>query len=296
MSIPIQTKGVPPPPDGHDADEAVVHAILELTSPGSEARVRELVDAGLAETRPARSISFGRVLGRRALWPTAIAASLLLAFAGAFLLVPQRAGANAIVQLNRAVAALSATRDRVYDFTMSPQEPSGKIVTSISGTITARGRMFRVEFIGPFGGTVRMGFDGTTYWVQPPAPPLGPNRSASPPVFTGDGRIFERILRVRADEADALCIQTALERLRDGFDLRVAPSTDANNPGLLLVANRTTAPALRADHVEALIDPDTGLVRSVKQHWTEPARDLMVTWREDVDLDVKAYAPPKSPP
>lgn len=234
---------------------------------------------------------------RRVWWASlaTLAAAIML---GLLFLSPEVGSKTALAAVERSLQAAAQDVDRRYAIFVTqstataPNEKNfapeaHKFATDPSPiTLTVRGaRRFLWEQRVALG-TMRVGSNGEEYWMVP---------SVGPVMVAAEGSLIERLLSEKQLSTPILTMTTALEWLRDRYELENLPDEDLMSPenaGIRVHCEhirgrlRNTEEILKPDKIEFWSDRDTGVVHRLKAHWPNNAK---FKWRQ---VDVRLQPTP----
>lgn len=221
----------------------------------------------------------------------AMAASLAaLIIVGVILLSPQAGPKTAMAAVEQSLKAAAQDVDRRYHIQMT----TANDVSLPPIMLTVRGsNQFVWEQPMPRG-TLQAGSNGKEFWVVP---------AVGPVMIAAEGSRLERLLAERQDSTPILHLATALEWLRDRYDLELLPEEDISIESSSQPVRcthyrgslRNHGELLQPETMEIWSDRNTGVVQRMRLTWPalmksgvhqaelqiqQPPRDLPADWYE----------------
>lgn len=196
-------------------DQLWLNSLLtQMLNPGQaaqrEALIQRVMAALPAEPQAAATAGGGRSrsLQRRS-WLATVASLAALFFIGIYLFAPQAGPKTALAAVEHSLQAAAEDVDRQYQIQMTREDGIQRppIQLSVRG-----GKNFVWEQIVPHG-VIRVGSNGRDVWM---VPVLGP-------VMVAPRDELERLFMRRETPTPILNVSTALEWMRDSYDLELLP-------------------------------------------------------------------------
>lgn len=253
------------------ADQFWLHALLlQVLSPreaaAREARIDRVMTAIRHETATT-TVPASAATARRS-WIATLVSLAAMIVLGVVFLAPQAGPKTALAAVEQSLRAAAEDVDRQYRLALT--RANGATLAPI--ILTVRGaRRFVWEQPVPLG-TLRVGSNGEEYWMVPVVGPV---------IVAAEGSLIERLLSEKQLSTPILTLTTALEWLRDRYDLELlaeedlAQAADASRTVRCVHLRgrlRNGGDGLQPKEIEIWSDRDSGVVQRMTLAWPAATR------------------------